>query len=816
MPDESKGKGFPDVSAKLSALPKKSLFERQKAEAEAKRAREKAETAAVYEDFVKSFEDDAPVGPRVADGRLSTFGGRGGQPRRHFTSSGPRSSGPGSLGPPPPSLSRKRPHDGFVPQPRSRDAAQGGLGYDPPGLGSSGPPLGFHSASDDEEDRKADTKEAEKAAARPTLYLSSLPPGTSPSFLKSLITSLVVENVNILRPQNQSPTERKSAAAIITLAGDSAASDIDTAVSALQNRYIGRGYYLTLSRHLSSAAISSNMPSNISMTNTTSLPFGAKTIQPNFPGASLSRAPPPGSHRGGFAPPTSYGPNLGRNAPTTQVEVNAPMDVKQLRLIHKTLENLLNHGPEFEALLMSRPEVQREEKWAWIWDARSPGGVYYRWKLWQVITNPRSHGNRKSKSQKASSVFEDGASWMPPERDIKFEFTTRLDELVSDEDYNSSDEEQSDGEDEKRNLGGAPPPEGGSGPNDGLGYLNPLQKAKLTHLLARLPTTHAKLRRGDIARTTAFAIEHAGLGADEVVDMIILNILSPLAYTGANPDRELEKDAANRESHEKDNDNPSKGKIDLSAAKLVGLYIISDILSSSATSGVRHAWRYRQLFESALRSHKVFEHLGRLEKDLHWGRLKAEKWKRSVGTLLHLWEGWCVFPQSSHEHFVQVFEQPPPTEDELQKEQEKSEAERASNAFSKSKNRWKAVDDEEAGHFDQSQPPEMKSQSYPAPPGTSFAEDESMSDIDGVPMEDSDLEMPDDEEPMEVDSTPRDGDHPMEQSSEQPEKVAGQQDPDPERAQAPAPAPALAPAPTSRRPRKPRPKAEDMFASDSE
>lgn len=41
MPDESKGKSFPDVSAKLSALPKESLLERQKAEAEAKRVREK-------------------------------------------------------------------------------------------------------------------------------------------------------------------------------------------------------------------------------------------------------------------------------------------------------------------------------------------------------------------------------------------------------------------------------------------------------------------------------------------------------------------------------------------------------------------------------------------------------------------------------------------------------------------------------------------------------------------------------------------------------------------------------------------------------
>lgn len=805
MPDEPKGKGFPDVSTKLSALPKKSLFERQKAEAEAKRAREKAETAAVYEDFVKSFEDDAPAGSQASSGRQPTFGG--GPPRRHFTNSGPRSSGPGSLGPPPPSISRKRPHEGFVGQSRSRDAAQGVLGYDNSGPNPSGPPRGFRSPSAEEDERNTDAKEAEKAAARPTLYLASLPPGTSPSVLKSLITSpLVAENVNILRPQNQSPTERKSAAAIITLASDSAASDIDSAVSALQNKYLGRGYYLTLSRHLSSAAISSNMPSNINMISTGSLPFGAKTTQPNFGGGSLSRAPPPGSHRGGFAPPSSYGPNLGRNVSTTQVEVNAPTDIKQLRMIHKTLEKLLNHGPEFEALLMSRPEVQKDEKWAWIWDARSPGGVYYRWKLWNVITNPRSHGNRRTKSQKPSSVFEDGPSWMPPEKDIKFEFTTRLDEIVTDDDYNSSDEEQSDGEDERRNLGGAPPAEG-SGANDGLGYMNPLQKAKLTHLLARLPTTHAKLRRGDVARTTAFAIEHAGLGADEVVDMIVLNILSPLAYTGANPDRDMERDAANQESLERDNNNPSKGKMDLSPAKLVGLYVISDILSSSATSGVRHAWRYRQLFESALRSHKVFEHLGRLEKDLQWGRLKAEKWKRSIGTLLHLWEGWCVFPQSSHEHFVQMFEQPPLTDEELQKEKEKADAEQANNALSKKKNRWRAVDDENSGsgNFDQGGPPEMETSAYRGHQRFALDEDESMSDIDGVPMEDSDLEMPDDEEPMEEASTPRDRDASVDQSTRQPKSLAGQQKPEAEKHE-----------PASRRPRKPRPKAEDMFASDSE
>lgn len=801
MPEEQRGKGFPDVSAKLSALPKKSLFERQKAEAEAKRAREKAETAAVYEDFVKSFEDDTPAAPRTSDGRPSTFGSRGGgvgggPARRHFTSSGPRSSGPGTLGPPPSSLSRKRTHDGFTPS-RNRDSPQGVLGSDNAAAGLSGPPPAFRSPSDDE-DEQTKTKEAERAVAKPTLYLASLPPGTSPSVLKSLIPSfLVVDNVNILRPPSQAPTERKSSAAIVTLASDSAASDIDSAVSSLQNKYLGRGYYLTLSRHLSSAAIGSGLPTSVGVSVASSLPFGAKNVQPNV-GGSLSRAPPPGPHRGGIAPPSSYGPNFGRGAPSTQVDVKVPTDIKQLRLIHKTLENLLNFGPEFEALLMSRPEVQREEKWAWLWDARSPGGVYYRWKLWQIVTNPRSRSARWANTRKPSTIFEGGADWAPPESDIKFEYTTRLDEFVSDEDYNSSDEE-GDGDDERRNLGGAPP-EGVSAQNDGLGHMNPLQKAKLTHLLARLPTTHAKLRRGDVARVTAFAIEHAGAGADEVVDMIVLNVLSPLAYSGANPDRELEKEAADKEIGTKEETNSSKARLDLSSAKLVGLYIISDILSSSATSGVRHAWRYRQLFESALRSHKVFEHLGRLEKDLNWGRLKAEKWKRSVGTLLHLWEGWCVFPQSSQEQFVRMFEEPPLTEEEIQKEREKAEAERASNAFSKGKSRWKTVDDDHtSGKFDPSTSVQPEGQAQPVTQEVGLAEDESMSDLDGVPMEDSDLDIAEEEaEPMEEEKLPTQDDDTKEQPPAKAEQIPEQ------------------PETASRGPRKPRPKAEDMFASDSE
>ncbi|EPS29769.1 hypothetical protein POX_b03209 [Penicillium oxalicum] len=820
MPDDRKGRGFPDREPTSSSLTKKSPFEKAKAEAEAKRARERAETAAVYEDFVKSFEEDASAPTRVGDGRQGNFGGRGGglgaaRPSRHFSSSGARHSGPGTL-PPPSTFASRGGQRGFGQPPHGRDSTSGILGFDPSPPIPSAPRSAFHSTSDDEDDRRADAREAEKAASRYTLCLESLPLGTSPSVLKSLIPSfLTVDNVNIVRPNNQSATERKSAAAIVTLASDTPLSDVNSAISLLDKKYLGRGHYLSIHKGHSSAAINSTLPTTLGTTTSKSLPFGAKAVQQNF-GGSLSRAPPPGSHRG-FAPPDSYGPGNGRGGGSTKVEVQAPADIKQLRLIHKTLEMLLNHGPEFEALLMSRPEVQKEEKWAWIWDARSPGGVYYRWKLWQIVTSPRAQSRGKTAGRQAYSVFDGGPVWVPSDMSIKFEYTTRLDEFVSEDDYNSSEEEMSDGEEDRRNLGGGPSSENAASHQDNVGYMNPLQKAKLTHLLARLPTTHARLRRGDVARVTAFAIKHAGTGAREVVDMIILNILHPLAYTGANPGREVEKDAARQEEEDRDGKSVAKTKIDTSSAKLVGLYLISDILASSATSGVPKGWRYRSLFENALRSHKVFEHLGRMEKDLNWGRLRAEKWKRSVGALLHLWEGWSIFQPSNQEHFLKVLEHPPPTEEELQKESEKADAEQSSHQASKSKSRWKTVDDDaESARVKDDPFIDTKIQDRPSTSAPAMMEDESMSDLDGVPLEDSDLEMQDDgdyedEEEIVGEEENDHGGGPMEedpslhaQSNAQQALDDGPIQPEQHEGQ------------VQRGQRRPRPKAEDMFASDSD
>ncbi|KOS19979.1 U2 snRNP-associated SURP motif-containing protein [Escovopsis weberi] len=659
---------FSSAEAKLQKPAKQSAFEKQKAEAEAKRQREAAETAAVYEDFVKSFDHGSDdVGARsardtFAHSRSRPGYGSGGPsvsvaPKRHFGTSGLK-SGPGSLGPPPAGFSKKRSFGDF-----SRV-----------GPGAASTVTRAFDASDDEEMGDAVDRAQEKAIARPTLRLSNLPPGTSPAMIKALLPdSLVVENIKIQPPSGPGGSERRCTVAIVTLSKETPAAEMDAAVSLLQNRYVGCGCYLSLHRHLSSAVSSSTLPSltSSSASSSSSNPFGAKPVGQGGRPGSRDRHSRPGFHRQ-YAPPSSYGHHGGvSRSDLLYVPVRPPQDIRTVQLINKVIEGVLEHGLEFEALLMSRAEVQREEKWAWLWDARSQGGVWYRWTLWEVITGSQA----SLKKGRYVPLFEDSHAWRTPEKRLPYEFSTRLDEFVSDPEYNSSDDEDFE---EGNNEGPAGEEE--------KSFLNPLDKAKLVHLLARLPTALSKVRKGDIARVTAFAITHVSRGVDEVVDLIISNVVRPLSLTGANPSKKSEPKEAQAKSGTDDAAAAAAAAAageaaDASAASLVGLYVVSDILSSSSTSTVRHAWRYRQLFETALREHKVFEHLGMMADKNGWGRLRAEKWKRSVHLVLDLWEGWCVFPAESQTFFTRTFENQP-----LLKEREKAEEDSAK------KGKWKTVE----------------------------------------------------------------------------------------------------------------------------
>ncbi|KAL8419917.1 hypothetical protein RB594_002900 [Gaeumannomyces avenae] len=684
---------FPDVEAKLQKPAKKSVFERQKEEAEAKRQREEAETAALLEDFRKSF-DRGGDSDRQRDGRFPAnrtdrparladrpLGFAGGSGKRHFGAQGLK-SGPGSLGPAPTSYARKRPFDA----PRGVECDGGGRGRAPldEDGGSRSIAKAFDTSEDEAESMAVDRAE-EKAVAKPTLRLSNMPPATSPAVIKALIsTSLAVESVKILPPAGPGATERKSTTAIVTLAPDTPATDIDAAVSALQNRYLGFGFYLSLHRHLSSAAMTGTLVAAQSSSTSGSQPFGAKPV-PNPTGKSSLHPP---AHGRGFAPPTSYNKAAGGQASRAgilHVPVRPPRDIKQLRTIHMVVEAVLKRGHEFEALLMSRPEVQREERWAWIWDARSEGGVWYRYRLWEVMTGATAQRGRA----KFMPLFEGSSAWKLPEQPLSYEYTTGVDEFVSDSEYNSSDDDEFDLDPGRAGDAAATANE----TEETL--LSPLEKAKLTHLLARLPTTMAKLRKGDVARVATFAITHASRGAEEIVDLIVSNVEHPFAFSPANPEH---KDMKGQQGVEPTG--PSTGlddkrlaePQDTNTAKVIGLYVISDILSSSSTSGVRHAWRYRQHFETALRGRKVFEGLGMVPKKMKWGRLREDKWRRSISLILDHWEGWCVFPVETHTLFVQSFANPPALK-EGGKEGESGEGEdEAKVDEAPKKGRWKTVD----------------------------------------------------------------------------------------------------------------------------
>ena len=751
-------KEFPAIDNKLHALTKKSLFEKQRAEAEAKRVREEAETKAVYESFVKSFDDDEGGYNANANdgggygrgggaggggyGRGGGGGGGGGYTRgqqggydrggRRFGGPPPPmgpmrgSSGPGSLGPIP-GPPRKRGFEASFNSSSSARRSGSGVSGD---RGDRGALLGFDDsppraaprgfgASDDEEEEdsaagstvgRAAGGRAEPALAKPTLRLAQLPPGTSTAAIKALIPGLTVDAVKILPPPpgGVGGGERRSMTAIVTLSQETAANDIDAAVHALQNKYLGFGFCLELHRHLSSAALeSSTVGAGAgrgagSAAGAAAHPFGAKPVV--VEGAPNTQQFAPNQYRG-IAPPTSYASTpRGPIGPILHVPVRQPSDIKELRVIHKTIESLLTHGPAFEALLMSRPEVQREPRWAWLWDARSGGGVYYRYRLWEMMTSSSPSSGRYV------PLFEDSAAWKAPESGLPFEFVTRLDEFVEDAAYNSDDDEDDSGDEAA-----------GRGKEDegGPSYLNPLARAKLTHLLARLPTTTGKLRKGDVARVTAFAITHAGRGADEVVEALVANVAHPYSFTSANPSYHPPGQDSGKEEKEKEDTTP---------ATLNALHLISSLLSSCSTSRIRHAWRYRSLLESALRRSKTFEHLASLERRMGWGRMRGEKWRRSVGAVLSLWEGWCVFPAKAQEGFVEAFKVPVREEKEVEE---------------KKVRKWKAVERVVGAEADGGNVAEEEDVD-----GEPMVEDEE--DLDGVPMEPSDEEDVDGE-PMVVD-----------------------------------------------------------------
>jgi U2-associated protein SR140 len=663
-------KGAADVSSKLNAPKKVSIFEKQRQEAEAKRLREEAENRAALREFEDSFADNDnqdDLFAQAAAGRNASSSSSG------YTRGAPmRNSGPGTLGPPTTapttttSLKRKR----ELEQRRERTQER---------------------ASSQQRHDSTRTNSPEAVVKRPTVLLSSLPRNSTESTVRALMpNTLRVDHVVFAPSSSGQPLT-----AVVALSPDTASSDIDSAINALQQKYLGFGSYLNISKHIT---ISSRLSAALhtATSTTTAHPFGARPMpREPMPTHSFRNAPPP----------DSLPPHIRHQGPAPLVvNVNPPSDLKQLATINKTVEKLITYGPEWECLLMSQPDVQHGEHWAWLFDNTSQGHVWYRWLIYQYYASrppacesphihPWSLLDEVARANRHCRLFDQGPAWVAPVEKPLYEYAQTLTDLMSDSGYVSSDLDTDDEDDHIIQTQGVGPEDVSvSRPR----YLNPYRKAKLTFFLNHLPDSTGYLCQGDVQAVTDLVIKFSAQGAEEVVDMLVSNVENPFRLS---VDYKIDRIANNDEDVEHDNDNydpeldgprasfgmlggtenvdtedvdqpddahvqtdqSDKTKVskDISGAQLVGLYIISDALAATSVSGVRDAWKYRSLFETSLTARQVFEQLGRMPKLHSWGRVRAEQWKSRICVVLECWERESIFAPESHRRFKQVVLNPP-------------------------------------------------------------------------------------------------------------------------------------------------------------
>jgi U2-associated protein SR140 len=448
---------------------------------------------------------------------------------------------------------------------------------------------------------------------------SNLPPDIDSRRVEELFAdypTLKITRVDRVPPKDPSATAkgRPSATMKITFDKDANARDLDAAMNKLNDKkYLGKGYYLHLDRYLGGRSVDTAQQSEA---------FGARWEAPELPK--------------GFAPP----PNLGgaggasRDRPREDTEhliitANRPPDAATLRLVHQTIEGVILGGIEFEAALMNEPQVQEEERFAWLYDQKHPVNRYYRWRLHQIVTNSTD-----------SEIFERYGAWRGPVDPLPHEFADHLGAFESDDDSLDSEDE-----DEKEKPQYKLLPVGDNYPgrvDNGHGIMNPKSRAMLLWLLSTIPPGSIVL--DDIAAISNFAVEHAAEGMDEVTSILVSNIIQPFQLTDANT-----RNRANDAEGKDDLRRPNIQQVTLNA-----LRIVSDVLLvTSKESGV--SYKYRLAIGTELVDRKVFEHLERLPAKLEMGRMTEKTYREDVNTILAVWKEDHLFEDATLKHLDDAF-----------------------------------------------------------------------------------------------------------------------------------------------------------------
>ncbi|KAF1978693.1 hypothetical protein BU23DRAFT_550086 [Bimuria novae-zelandiae CBS 107.79] len=534
---------------------------------------------------------------------------------------------------------------------------------------------------------------------------SNLPPAISTARVEELFSEfpslkvVKVERIPPSKPGSPLQRTRPSASMKVIFDKDASARDLDDAMNKMNDKkYLGKGYYLHLDRYLGGRTVSTKQHGE---------PFGATMHD-----VEVAK---------GYAPPPDLG---GKHRERTREEAmnkrmlvtaNAPPDLPTLRMIHQTIEGVIEGGTEFEAALMQDPQVQSSERFAWLFDQKHPLNRYYRWRLYEILS-----------STTRPNVFQRHPEWRGPKEALIDEYASDLCDL-----NHPYDDAESDDEDEIPAHARATIPVGDDYPGraqTGYGIMPPRSRALLIWLLATLPPSSAMC--DEIAAFSNFAVDHVTKGMDEVVSLLVTNIFQPFYLSKANPKLST-KDIG------EDEETRRRGQIPNLTTN--ALRIISDVaLTTQKEPGV--AYKYRGVIGSQLVDRKVFEYLERLPEKLELGRLAEEKFREEVNAVLKVWMDEHLFEKQTLEHIEEAFNR-------RKREREQEETERR--AVEKKRAKKAAV-------------PKRVEAGYAASMGVDGAADVREPEARGGQQRDEDT-------PMDVDETPGEAEDAQDKAAE-PEK----------------------------------------------
>ena len=567
-------------------------------------------------------------------------------------------------------------------------------------------------------------------------------------------------------PPNQNDPIHFYMSALLVVAEGTPLGQLTAAEQALNGKYFRKGYFIEASR--TNEGTSMRHGSTSANNKEQMPPFGAQPVQPSGPSHHPSARPPPPMLRGNVGgsqsfshvpPPASFGRQTQGFGVSGEWEVSPeiPSDLDHVKLINAVVERVLAGGPEMESLLMSQEYVQKDPKFAWIWDETSAGGRYYRWRLWQE----GGLGKHESIFDK-NVIFYGEAPWKKPKETPPFEFCTSIEDLANHPDFEAIEAN-----------GGEEEPE--DGVKDAFDFLGPYLYSTFQYHLDNLPNSPNLLAEMELKYVVTFALDYANKAIKEIALRLMLQLhmayhsamdtlLSPQDGASEQKEAEPSKPIPGDEPQTRVNpingrdqamsDQPSmarryfdpydeeyppdegaeydelqiRGKPkevdDPSGPILVALYVLTDVMFQAKEEGDYRKMRYAEHFEEMLKERSMFSKLGRLDRDFKWGRIRADRWQKQVKAVLDNWEKNSLVRKAALEAFKRDFTNPPLTEDE--------------------KHEIKALEAKKAAALATSKPG-FKSVGQPSAEedidGVPMSDDE---DIDGEPMSEEDI----DGEPM--------------------------------------------------------------------